>query len=71
MRCIAKVAEEGLERGSKNAGKTGVSQAGDVESDANDAELRRLAAELRRRLSAHDCRRLAAMLTDEQAEADA
>ncbi|MFQ5734711.1 MAG: hypothetical protein ACE5KM_22485 [Planctomycetaceae bacterium] len=55
--------DEGLERTCKAAGKTAVSKTGDVESDVNDAELRRIAAELRRRLTAAECVRLAEFLT--------
>lgn len=65
------VAEEGLERPSKTPGKTGDSQTGDAESDVNGAILRRIAAELRGRFSADQCRRLAALLTAEQAEGGA
>ena len=42
----------------------GLLENGDAESDANDAKLNCIAAELREQLTAEDCRRLAEMLTE-------
>lgn len=52
----------GFEQLLQMSGKTAFSKIGDVESDVNGAELRRIADELRLRLSVEDCRQLAELL---------
>jgi hypothetical protein len=56
------VAEAGIERTAKTSGKTHDCDLGDVKSDVIGADLRSIAAELRKRLSADELRRLVELL---------
>jgi len=57
------VGDTGLEQPTKFSGETALSEIGGAKSDVNSADLPFLAADLRNRLSAKECRRLAKLLT--------
>jgi hypothetical protein len=62
---VTQVAEEGLEPTPQLTGKTTDGGICDAESDVNEADMRRLAGELRGRLAVEQCQRLAELLADE------
>jgi hypothetical protein len=68
---LQQVAGAGLERPANSTANSAVSEEGRAKSDVNDAELRRIAGEILRRLSADQCRRLAALLTADDADVGA